>query len=125
MEKKRYYLSIHTSPNTWEIRDENEAATFDFEIEATPEEVKQIEDLFTATYTSDYLSYVHAHFLNTDTVDRDHAMADGTLNELYHKVYELGTPDTKKKIEQMGILDALKGSPYKANHNMNQLGEND
>ncbi|WP_134687157.1 hypothetical protein [Brevibacillus migulae] len=109
MEKKKYYLSIHSSPNTWEVREGGEDSTFDFEIEATPDEKKQLEDLFTSANDDDFRSYLHGHLLFTDVEDQDHEAYDHTLNELYHKIYEFGTPETKQKMEQMGIIDALKG----------------
>lgn len=111
MEKKTYYISLHTSLGTSEIRDVENDADFDFEIEATPEEAHRLLDLFEKGNNVDFLSYAHAHIplpeISDNNPEQDNENYDRALGEIYRKIYQLGTPETKRHIEDMGVLDVL------------------
>jgi hypothetical protein len=111
MEKKKYYLSIHSSLGTVEMRDEKGEATYDFEIEATPEDTYQIEKLINKARETDVSLFMEPHYLpfGSDHIDKDNEKYDQTLDEIYHIIYKLGTPETQKQMDGMGILDALDG----------------
>ncbi len=112
MEKKKYYVSIHTSASTYEIREEKGQSTYDFEIEASPEEIEQLKYSFEKAASADFKSYLHSHVpFPNDMADADHETYDNTLNTIYDKIYTLGTTETKSQIEEMGVLNAMKGIP--------------
>ncbi|WP_034681413.1 hypothetical protein [Caldalkalibacillus mannanilyticus] len=114
MNKKKYYLSMHTSMGTVEIRDEKGDASYNFEIEATPDEIAQIEKQVVRARDADIETYVDSHFLPFgDTIDDEHKIYDQALGRIYELIYQLGTPETKQQVEQLGLVHALEGCPGK------------
>jgi hypothetical protein len=111
MEKKRYYISLHNTVGNVEIRDEKGTATYDFEIEATDTDIEQLEKWLNNADHSEFLTFVHPHIMPfSEAIDRDHEKYDQALGQVYQMIYNLGTVETRAQIEDMGILDALKGS---------------
>jgi len=112
MDKKLYYISLHTSMGTVEIRDSMGNTTYDFEIEATPEDISRLEKLVANARGADIMSFLHPHYIpGADKGDEDNAVYDQNLNEIYRQIYRLGTPSTQAQLQEMGILNALEGIP--------------
>lgn len=101
MEKKTYYVSVQASS----VLPEQGDAAYEFEIEATEEEVSVLEEVFDDKY-----------FSENDTIrramtpwklyhkDEENDQYDGHLKDAYQIIHRLGTPETRSFIEQMGIL---------------------
>lgn len=102
MEKRTYYVAVGSG----DILEEKGAASFEFEIEATPEEIRELETLFEEREREDLAAFVRAHIpimlYHKDGPNDDY---DEDLREIYRKIYELGTPETKRHMEQLGILN--------------------
>jgi hypothetical protein len=104
MDKKTYYITLHTGFTTGEIREEKNDASYDYAIEASPEEAYQLHRYFEEASGSDFWGYLHSHISLTNVLmDRDNDQYDRNLVEIYRMIYNLGTPQTKQQIEDMGI----------------------
>jgi hypothetical protein len=112
MNKKPYYVSV-PGPGTGEVRSEKGESSYDFEINATEDEAYELKEFFEKAYSDDMKTYLHMHIVPVipNSIDKDHKEYDDSFNTIYQKIYELGTENTKEQIEQMGILNALKGAP--------------
>ncbi|MCF6409302.1 hypothetical protein [Pseudalkalibacillus salsuginis] len=117
MERKPYYITVQVGMQNAEIRNSKGESSYDFEVHATEDEAALLKDLMEEAYHSDTIGYFHSHFFANviDTADRDHMIYDRLLNEIYLTIYDLGTDQTKKDIEEMGILERLK--EVKPSHN--------
>lgn len=105
MDKKKYYVSIHSGPDTGEIRNYKGDSTFDFEIEATDAEVERIQELFEETQDAAHDSFATVHFPFTPNhEDKANSEYDHALFEIYRMLHDLGNDETRKHIESMGIL---------------------
>jgi hypothetical protein len=100
MDKKRYYVAVGPG----EVMENQGDASYEFEIEATEEDIDRLQELFEEKDNADQSSYVHSHlpFVNTyEGPNKDH---DYYLREVYRLLHELGTAQTKEHIEQMKVL---------------------
>jgi hypothetical protein len=115
MDKHKYYVTIQSGTNTAEVRDDNffeEGMSFDFELECSPEEAQQLQNLFMKGSDEDFKSYLDGHIpFPTDKPEKDNDQYTQTLLEIYQRIYDYGTEETKSKIEKMGVLEALKNLP--------------
>jgi hypothetical protein len=107
MDKKKYYLSIHAGPNTVEIRDVKGESTYDFEIEASDDEVDKLEELFEHAYSDDFKTYSWMHVIADKKIEKLTEDFDQTLNNIYQIIYDLGTEKTRSDITEMGVLNSL------------------
>lgn len=108
MDKKTYYITLRTGLVTGEIREEINDASYDYAIEATPEEAYQLHRLFEEANGNDFWSYLHSHIsLSNDFMNQDNDRYDRNLAEIYRMIYNLGTPQTRNQIEQLGIPKIL------------------
>lgn len=105
-EKKKYYVSVQADtvlPNKGD-------AAFEFEIEATEEDVNKLQELFEnkvdsaeSTFLKAHLPTIPYHFdVENDAYDQD-------LKQIYQFLHQLGTTETKQHIESMHILDDSTG----------------
>jgi hypothetical protein len=108
VEKKRYYITLQGGTTTAEIRDVRGESTYDFEIEADPVEIGLLRDMLIHAVHADFLGWMHSHIPFTNLHDLDNEAYDDNLVNIYRKIYQLGTPDTRAKIEQMGLVERLK-----------------
>ena len=103
MDKQRYYVSVQART----ILEGQGDAPYELEIEATPEEKEQLaesmekleyfdEATFTQTATALSIAYHH---------DESNDGYDYYLKQVYQRIYELGTPATRKHIRSMKLLD--------------------
>jgi hypothetical protein len=100
--KSTYYVSVQAGT----VNAGKGDAAFEFEIEATPEEIRELENLFAGAREADRRAYFRAHvpFLEY-WHDKPNDDMDRTLEDVYRMIHRLGTPETKRHIEAMGVLD--------------------
>ncbi|MFD2673459.1 hypothetical protein [Marinicrinis sediminis] len=101
--KKMYYVSVQAHS----VLEEKGAASFEFEIMATDREIEKLSALFedveqaeNATFRQTPVPSVPYHEL-----DDANDFYDSTLCEVYAKIHELGTTQTRQHIESMNILE--------------------
>lgn len=103
--KKKYYVALNSGEIMGEILQQPTDSSYAFEIEATESEVRQLNSLLGSLTTGDMQTFWNAHipFLYYNESGKNEGY-DQTYNQIYEMVYQLGTPDTKKQIEQLGLL---------------------
>lgn len=102
MEKKTYYVSVQAGT----LLEEEGAAAFEFEIEATEHDVERLAELFEDMKIVDEHSSVRAHLpVLQYHVDVENDAYDEKITEVYRELHRLGTASTKHHIERMGILE--------------------
>ncbi|GAB7387466.1 hypothetical protein BSNK01_13030 [Bacillaceae bacterium] len=103
MEKKLYYVSVGAR----DVFTDKTVSPFEFEIEATPEEVTRLQHLFDKAAAEDFATFLDTHIpFKLYHEDRVNVEYDRRLQEVYRMIYELGTPQTKRHIEELGLLTA-------------------
>lgn len=100
MEKRTYYVTVAQG----ELLQDPAALNYDFVIEADDDEFDKLQELFEDTAEAELRTAGTSliPFLR-DAAD-DNQFYDNQLMEIYHMLHELGTPETKKHIESMGVL---------------------
>jgi rubrerythrin len=102
MERKTYYVTVHHG----EIMDDPTAFNYDFVIEANEEELDQLEELFEDTADAEEDTITHSFTLSSSTYyNNENDTYDLGLRDIYRKLHELGTVETKQHIEKMNILN--------------------
>ena len=98
--KKTYYVSVQAQT----VLEEQGAAAYEFEIEATEDEVTKLVELFEDQMENEHDTHERAmipampyHY------DKENDLYDANLKEIYRAIYEMGTPETRKHIENMGM----------------------
>ncbi|MEI7026926.1 hypothetical protein [Paenibacillus sp. y28] len=100
-DKKTYYVSVQA--NT--VLDDKGAAAFEFEIEATDEDIEKLEELFEYKIDADDGSALRSHLPAIPYhIDEENDAYDASLREIYRQIHHLGTLETKQHIESMDIL---------------------
>ncbi|SFF01859.1 hypothetical protein [Alteribacillus iranensis] len=103
MERNTYYIQMH--PNMMRITnvklDDN---TIQYGVRATPEEKLELEKRMDEVQRDDaspslLLERVHDEYLEEDAK----AGLNMETKQLFQKIYELGTPETKKFLEEQGM----------------------
>jgi hypothetical protein len=102
LEKTKYYVSVQAHS----ILSDQGAAAYELEILATDREVVQLQELFNnegdaedATFFRGMAPGIPYH------IDDSNDAYDYYLIEIYKKIYELGTAETRSHIESMNILN--------------------
>lgn len=104
MDKKTYYVTVQTG----EIMEDPTAFSWDFVIQANDEEHDQLQELFEDTADAELATYSHTYTLSLSTYyNEENTTYDNSLREIYKKLHELGSPETKQHIESMHILDSI------------------
>jgi hypothetical protein len=112
MEKKRYYVSVQAET----LMEHQGDAAYEFEIDATPEDVQQLHELFESESEADFQNYLRIHnpkILEEELVS--HAMFDQHLTEVYRLIHQLGTPETQAHIQSMNVLQGIQ-SGYRSDN---------
>ncbi len=108
MKKDTYYVTLHGGPAPGEIRqvrDDNDAY-YDFELQATKEEITQLQNLLDELGSHDMEGFNESHLpLLSTTAEEANMKYQESLNAVYQKIYELGTTKTKQQIKELGILE--------------------
>lgn len=117
MERHPYYVTLQAGISNAEVRSEKGESSYDFEVLANEDEAGLLIELLAEANNRDRIGYEHGHFFANviDSADRDHMIYDRLLNQIYLTIYDLGTSQTKKDIEEMDILNRLK--EIKPSHN--------
>lgn len=101
MDKTTYYISVETGY----IGRDQQAATYEFEIEATDHEIRKLRELFDRTHEKENDTVVPAiapAIAYHDDPAND--AYDRSLMDIYRMLHQLGTTKTKEHIEYMGVL---------------------
>ncbi|MFB4167508.1 hypothetical protein [Virgibacillus sp. JSM 102003] len=102
VERKTYYVAVDTK----DIREVSVPDSgIEYEIIASPDEAKEIQLLFTeeskdGRKATEYLGNPFDEW-GADDKRRNY---DDHLIKVYRRLYELGTNDTKSKINQLGLF---------------------
>lgn len=100
--KKTFYVSVGSK----QIVDEANEINFDFEIKATDEEIDKLAELFEVIDESDEQTHFRALLpFKEYHKDKENDAYDYDLKQIYQTLYELGTEETRKHIEQMNVLN--------------------
>ncbi|WP_347549191.1 hypothetical protein ABFG93_16985 [Pseudalkalibacillus hwajinpoensis] len=81
-----------------------------FEIKANREELIQVERVIEKLRSQKYVQqndFFSVNHYKEKEVDSHRNWTDEAIYDLYRIVHQLGTPETKQKIEEMGVLSAL------------------
>lgn len=100
MDKRHYYISVGSG----EILTDKTIAGWELEIEATESEVEALQRLFEQTDGQSWSTFWNAHIPFKEYDEGPNVAFDNRLKEVYRKIYELGTPETKEHIRKMDIL---------------------
>lgn len=104
MEKKTYYVSVQAKT----VMENQGDGAYELDIEATPEEVRQLRELFESTSEADFMNYVRVHnpeLLEEEVISNE--LVDRHLTEIYRLLEKLGTPETKAHIRSMNVLEGM------------------
>lgn len=102
--KKTYYVKVATGEvNRLPIEDNS----VEYEIYATYEEALELENLFHEQNKagSKAAEYHYAKPWDDKEVDQELTDYDQEMVLIYEKIYQLGTPETRRQIEEIGILN--------------------
>lgn len=105
MEKKPYYVTVQQG----RVLEDPTVTPYEFEIFATQEEAGELQKLFERMPADDFANFIDAHipfvpYHQRESID----VIDDNLSQIYEKIYELGTEETKKFIEEQNILEIEK-----------------
>jgi hypothetical protein len=104
MEKRKYYVSVQAKT----IMENQGDAAYELEIEAAPQEVHQLQELFESENETDFANYVRMH--NPEILADElvmHAFLDQYLTHVYRLIYQLGTPETRMFVQSMNVLQGV------------------
>lgn len=104
MEKRKFYVSV----NSGEIVEDPTITPWQFEIEATKEEVDKLRDLFDQASSQNMDRFYRLpHPFKGGEVDHELTNYDKTLQEVYRMIYDLGNQEAKDHIEQTDVISEL------------------
>ena len=108
MAKKTYYVSIQNALAAEEPLDD----TFDFEIEATEDEIEKLQQLFEEpmNYTATVPAELFTSLGPSGEIQERIRNYDHALYKVYQMIYDLGSPKTKQFIEENEILKEMMDS---------------
>ncbi|MEG6574213.1 MAG: hydrolase [Caldibacillus debilis] len=101
MEKKTYYVDLASGS----ISQSRSSSAWNYEIEATDEEIIQLRKLFDLAFEKDGFSFIRAHVPYVPYhYDRENDAYDRLLAKIFAMLHHLGDEAAKKHIESLGIL---------------------
>lgn len=100
MDKQTYYISVQSGS----ILQDRNADEFEFQIEATEKEIEQLLELFEYREAAENANFRRS-FIPGIPYHQDEAndIYDAGMRAVYQMVHRLGTEETKKQIEDMGL----------------------
>lgn len=99
--KSRYYVSVQNRKVLQRRGDD----TYEFEIEATRDEVDRLQEMFNDLADADDASFFRAHAPAVQYhEDRPNDVYDAVLRDIYRTIRRLGTEETRRHIDAMGLL---------------------
>jgi hypothetical protein len=114
MPKSTYYVTVATGLiEELQALQDKANRTHEFVVEASVEEIAVLRDLFDKQAASEELTFKRAT-IPYKTADQDPSTErfNGDILNIYRYLYEIGTYETKKHIEKMGILPRLLSPDY-------------
>lgn len=107
LEKKNYYVSVQAGTVL-----ENQGDTaYEFEIQATAEEVEYLQQLLSEKWEFEHATVVSAYLPGIPYHQDDENVGyDNSLRSIYGYIHKLGNGEAKQTIDSMG-LEQL-GTPY-------------
>lgn len=101
MEKSTYYVSVQAGT----ILQDQGAAAYEFEIEATSKEVDKLQELMEMMRDAEGDTFARAPIPGIPYhLDEANDIYDHSLKDIYKAVYELGTEETRQHIKGIGII---------------------
>jgi len=101
MEKQKYYVSVKAH----EIYADPTIAEWEYEIEATEDEVSVLQEMLDEVHEKDGNTITPAHVPYIQYHDDEpNDEYDDTLIKTYRFIHRVGTPEAKEHIESMGML---------------------
>ncbi|MFC5468354.1 hypothetical protein ACFPPD_06455 [Cohnella suwonensis] len=98
--KKTYYVAVGAKS----VLADKESASFEFAIRADEDEVRQLQELFEELQDSDEDKALHFEGNPLVSNDSDDETYNALFEDVYRMLHKLGTHETRKHIESMGIL---------------------
>jgi len=100
-QKKTYYIDVGTGI----ISRSASGTTWSYKIQASDEEITQLRELFNQNYSTEWKNFFRAHVPYVQYhYDRENDDYDGTIQQVYGMLYNLGDEEAKTHIESMNIL---------------------
>lgn len=101
MSKSQYYVTVGTG----EVLPERTLSEWEYEINATKDEVFQLQTMFEEADSASWSTFWHGHIpfksiIHDESIDK----YDNDLIGIYRLLYKLGTSETKTHIKSMGII---------------------
>ncbi|OIK13436.1 hypothetical protein BIV59_05685 [Bacillus sp. MUM 13] len=102
-EKRTYYVDLVGGDVLLEsIKEENPS----FVIEANDSEVNELKSYLEKNHTADMKTYVRSHIPYEEYhKDSQNGKYDRTIQNIYAMIYKLGNEQSRRFIEEMGILE--------------------
>ena len=105
MEKRSYYVSV----GTHQVVPKSEDSNYEFEVEATEEEIEQLKELFDQEDKADNMLLGRAKtpyeaFPRNVNQEVYNTPYDERLLEIYKLIYNLGAPATRDHIARMEVV---------------------
>lgn len=108
MEKRKYYVGVASG----QITQQPETTQWEYEIEASDEEISRLRDLFDRANRQNFdVAYVAFHPIEGPKEEHDFKNYDHTLQEIYRMIYELGNEEAREHIVQNNLIQEL-GKDY-------------
>lgn len=108
MKKQKYYVGVGSG----QITRQPETTDWEFEIEATEEQIARLRELFERANKQNLdIAYLVLHPLEGRKEEHDLKNYDHTLQEIYRIIYELGSEETKQFIRENQMIQEL-GKDY-------------
>ncbi len=102
--KRTYFISVGKG----EIMQTSDASPWNFQIEATDQQIIKLREYFDQSYSTDWQSFFRAHVPYVQYhYDRENDAYDEALLQVYRMIFELGDEAAKEHIRSMGILPEL------------------
>ncbi|HET7628542.1 MAG TPA: hydrolase [Bacillales bacterium] len=100
MEQRPYYIKIETG----EIHSDPTISEWEFQIEATEDDVEQLRRLMEKIDNDSFHTFWRAHVPYPYHQDEENHQYEDTLARIYRMIYDHGDEKAKAFIESIGIL---------------------
>jgi hypothetical protein len=101
LEKATYYVTVDGSINMEQNLDD---APYDFEVIATDAEIEKLQALYQRAYNQDFATFKVANLpYRTEERMKENKDVDQYVNEIYTTIHRLGSEETRKRIEELGL----------------------
>jgi hypothetical protein len=102
--KKTYYITLSSG----EISQLRSASSWNYQIEATEEEITQLREYFDQLYSSDTQGFLRAHVPYVEYHhDPTNDASDNTMQKVFKMIYELGDEQAREHIQSEGLISGM------------------